>query len=169
KKFISEQKIKVLYEGYDLNELCDSGEQIELTEIASNNILAKKTDISCVIVGSLQSGKGHIDAINAIHHLTNKGLNIKLYIVGKGHKNYKDLLISTISLLNLEDHIFFLGYLKSPLNIMKQCNVLLMCSRNEAFGLVTIEAMSLGKPVIGTQSGGTTEIIKDGFNGLFYS
>ena len=50
----------------------------------------------------------------------------------------------------------------------QEANVLLMCSDSEAFGRVTIEAMSHGVVVIGKSSGATPEIIKDGVNGLLY-
>ena len=43
-----------------------------------------------------------------------------------------------------------------------------MCSKNEAQGRVTIEAMFYGCPIIGFNSGGTKEIIKDGENGFLY-
>ena len=43
-----------------------------------------------------------------------------------------------------------------------------MCSGNEAFGRVTVEAMKLGVPVIGAKSGGTLDIIIENENGLFY-
>jgi glycosyltransferase involved in cell wall biosynthesis len=38
----------------------------------------------------------------------------------------------------------------------------------EAFGRVTVEAMQLGRPVIGARSGGTTELIRDGETGLLF-
>jgi hypothetical protein len=43
-----------------------------------------------------------------------------------------------------------------------------MCSRLEAFGRVTVEAMLCKKPVIGANTGGTLDIVKDGKNGLLY-
>lgn len=45
------------------------------------------------------------------------------------------------------------------------CDVFAMPSRGEGFGLVFIEAMARGKPVIGGAHGGTPEIIEDGING----
>ena len=47
-------------------------------------------------------------------------------------------------------------------------NVVLMCSDSEAFGRVTVEALKSGRPVVGTRSGGTTESISDGVNGLLF-
>jgi glycosyltransferase involved in cell wall biosynthesis len=44
-----------------------------------------------------------------------------------------------------------------------------MCSRSEAFGRVTVEYLRRGRPVIGTRSGGTPELVDDGRTGLLYS
>ncbi len=43
-----------------------------------------------------------------------------------------------------------------------------MCSRMEAFGRVTVEALKAGLPVIGSNSGGTTEIIENNTNGVIF-
>ena len=43
-----------------------------------------------------------------------------------------------------------------------------MCSDAEAFGRVTVEALKSGRPVIGTRSGGTPELIADGENGFLF-
>jgi hypothetical protein len=51
---------------------------------------------------------------------------------------------------------------------MNQADALLMCSRCEALGRVTIEAMLLGKAVIGANTGGTPELITNGVTGLLY-
>jgi glycosyltransferase involved in cell wall biosynthesis len=71
--------------------------------------------------------------------------------------------------MDIEESVEFLGYLKNPKFVMKQCDLLLMCSRNEAFGLVTLEAMQAGIPVIGTRSGGTVELVTDNVNGFLYT
>ena len=41
-----------------------------------------------------------------------------------------------------------------------------MCSTADATGLVTVEALRAGRPVIGTRSGGTPELVTDGMDGL---
>ena len=51
---------------------------------------------------------------------------------------------------------------------IRAADVVLMCSRFESFGRVTVEAMLAGKPVIGAASGGTAELIQDGETGLLY-
>ncbi len=47
-------------------------------------------------------------------------------------------------------------------------HVALMCSHSEAFGRVTVEAIKFGLPVIGANSDGTRELIREGWNGLLY-
>ena len=48
-------------------------------------------------------------------------------------------------------------------------HVLLMCSKSEGFGRVTVEAMSRGIPVIGYRGGGTVELVKEGVNGFLFT
>ena len=62
----------------------------------------------------------------------------------------------------------FYDYQDNIHEIMQQADIVLMCSRNEAFGRVTVEAMLAGKPVIGTSSGGTGEIIEHESSGFLY-
>lgn len=45
-------------------------------------------------------------------------------------------------------------------------DVAMMCSRAGALGRVTAEAMLAGKPVVGARSGATSELLREGFNGL---
>jgi glycosyltransferase involved in cell wall biosynthesis len=63
------------------------------------------------------------------------------------------------------DGVRFIGYLDDPTPYYCHADVALMCSSDEAFGRVTVEAMKLGLPVIGIDSGGTNEIIVDGRTG----
>ena len=44
-----------------------------------------------------------------------------------------------------------------------------MCSRDEAMGRVTVEAMASGLPVIGHARGGTPELVRDGITGFLYT
>ena len=52
--------------------------------------------------------------------------------------------------------------------MMLSSDIVLVCSKSEAFGRVTIEGMFSGRPVIGARSAATAELIKDGVNGLLY-
>jgi glycosyltransferase involved in cell wall biosynthesis len=66
------------------------------------------------------------------------------------------------------DRVEFWGYIPDPGRAFLEADVALMCSRNEAMGRVTAEAMSTCRPVIGFDSGGTSELIDPGRTGLLY-
>ena len=158
-KFIPEKKLKVLYESYFKDE----------DEFSEENLYKlDKNSFNCMMIGTLHETKGHMDAINALAILKTYGIPVKLTIIGTGNSDYKKILYDLIIKLNIENDINFLGYLNSPVNILKHCDVLLMCSKSEAFGLVTLEAMENNIPVIGTNTGGTIELIINNITGLTY-
>jgi glycosyltransferase involved in cell wall biosynthesis len=66
------------------------------------------------------------------------------------------------------DRVEFWGYIPDPERAFLAADVALMCSRSEAMGRVTAEAMSACRPVIGFDGGGTAELIDPGRTGLLY-
>lgn len=125
--------------------------------------------IRCVVVGALGQGKGQEDAILAIRELTRAGVPAHLDLVGNGKPEYVETLRRLVRDSDLEDRVRFVGYVDNPAPFMQAADCVLMCSRHEAFGRVTVEGMKLGKPVIGTSTGGTPEIVRDGETGLLYT
>ncbi len=69
----------------------------------------------------------------------------------------------------LSTYILYHGHLKEVNPILNTMNLGLMCSRDEAFGRVTIKYMLNCLPVIASQSGANEELVKDGFNGTLYN
>lgn len=124
--------------------------------------------LTCIMVGRLQQGKRQEDAIRAVAELRDQGLRVQLWLVGGGEKNYRHFLEELVREKNLQAQVRFFGQVDNALPYIQQADVLLLCSRCEAFARVVVEAMKAGKPVIGARSGGTMEQIKDGFNGFLY-
>jgi glycosyltransferase involved in cell wall biosynthesis len=122
----------------------------------------------CVLVGSLQEGKRQEDAVQAIAKLISDGLKVELLMVGAGDPKYYSHLQEMIVQKGVGSSIKFAGQLDDPFPLIRDADVLLMCSKCEAFGRVTVEAMLFGKPVIGARSCGTIELVSDGFNGYLY-
>jgi glycosyltransferase involved in cell wall biosynthesis len=71
-------------------------------------------------------------------------------------------------LLGITGAVTFTGYVPDPDALYAASDVVLMCSRNEAMGRVTAEAMSYGKAVVAFRGGATPELITHGKNGLLY-
>lgn len=121
-----------------------------------------------IIVGNISKTKGHLDAIKAIQELQKRNItNVKLLIAGDGvcKEEYENYVIEN----NLQENIEFLGFINNLSDVRKQTNISLVCSKNEAFGRVTIEAMCAKNLVIGSNTGGTIELVQDKQTGFLYN
>lgn len=124
------------------------------------NIESPKNVFIWFALGKLNPVKGFDILLHAMHHVIKKTeKKISLRIGGDGPE-YKNLLRLRKS-LNLEKNVVFLGKLprNEVINEMQKAHAFVLPSRFEAFGVVYIEALACGLPVIGTDAGGQTSII----------
>ena len=66
------------------------------------------------------------------------------------------------------NNIIFTGFTSEVQNLMQVCDVIVLATHKETFGLVLIEAMHCNIAVIGSDSGGPTEIIENSKSGLLF-
>jgi hypothetical protein len=117
---------------------------------------------------TLSEGKGQEEALRAVARVVAEGGNIELLLAGYVDPPYQARLEATISELGLEDHVRVLGFLEDPFPAMWETEIVLVCSRREAFGRVAVEALLMGKAVVYAAAGGTLEYMVDGQTGLAY-
>lgn len=117
------------------------------------------------LVGLIHPNKGQDTAIRAFARLVGNYRNIRLLIVGGGDSQALQTLAKD---LGVQDQVEFWGHLSDPYKAYLASDAVLMCSRNEGMGRVTVEAMSACRPVIGYHNGGTSEIIQHESTGLLY-
>ena len=121
------------------------------------------------IVGRLQRWKGMHILVDAMPEVLNKYPDAHAVIVGGAHAfepEYESFLQKHIADKGLQERVLMVGLQKNVPEWMQAMDVFVHASDNEPFGMVIIEAMALGKPVIATDSGGPTEIITPGVDGL---
>ena len=94
----------------------------------------------------------------------NKGIKLKAGMVGDGE--LENSCIREIQRLGLENEITMHGFQPNPYKFMADSKVMILPSKWEGFGLVAMEAMSLGVPVVCTGVGGLKEFVFDGKNGF---
>jgi glycosyltransferase involved in cell wall biosynthesis len=135
--------------------------RIEPVARDSNGFLA-------VLMGQRTASKGQREAVEAVVRLRAAGLDVELELIGAGDPRFDRELIALIEASGLEAEIRLLDFLPQPFGRLACADVALMCSPREAFGRVTIEAMKLGKPVIGASGGATADLIRDMQTGLLY-
>jgi glycosyltransferase involved in cell wall biosynthesis len=119
-----------------------------------------------LLLGRQTPTKGGKVALRAASILGPEPIDVELRLVGSIHPTYRAELTALARELGVTKHVEILDHTTTPEQQLSWANVVLMCSDNEAFGRVTVEALKSGRPVIGTRSGGTPEIIADGVNGL---
>jgi glycosyltransferase involved in cell wall biosynthesis len=96
-------------------------------------------------------------------NLPSKG--ISLVLLGDGER--QELLKSVAKEYDIEDFVLFLGFKNNPYKYFKNALFLVLCSKYEGFGIVLIESLACGKPVISFDCiSGPKEIIVDQENGL---
>jgi len=104
------------------------------------------------ILGQIAPHKGHGDAIEAMRAL---GAGFRLLIAGNGDASYVTMLKQKSAELPVE----FLGFV-GPLEFFEKIDILIVPSWEEPFGIVLLEAMASGVPVIATDRGGPKEIAR---------
>ncbi|MEK8126936.1 glycosyltransferase family 4 protein [Paenibacillus filicis] len=125
------------------------------------------------IIGQIAPWKRQEDAIHALKHLRKSGHQAQLWIVGEAkfrqeNKDYLDYLHKLVEEYELQPYVRFTGFREDVMEICCAADLLLLCSDQEPFGRVLIEAMSQSIPVVGTNAGGVPEIVVHDSCGLLY-
>ncbi len=134
----------------------------------TNEVPPRRHTLRCIIVGRVSEGKRQEDAVSGIAELVRMGVDAELLIVGRGNPGYPEKVQALICEYGLEDRVYMLGSVRDRLPFVESADMVLMCSRFEAFGRVTVEGMLAGKPVVAANTGANPELIRDGENGLLY-
>ncbi len=118
-------------------------------------------------VGRLEDKhKGFSILISALELLTKRGYDLDLAIVGEGPD--REMLRMHSLKLGIKDRVHLLGSVSNSelTSLYEKCVLFVLPSVIEPFGLVLLEAMSFGKPIVATRVGGIPEVIENGENGL---
>lgn len=116
-------------------------------------------------LGHLGPIKGHEDSIKAMPAIRNKFPEARLYIAGDGLAEDHERLHALIEDLSLQGVVILLGQITNSLEWLQACDIFLQPSREEAYGLVFLEAGLCAKPSVATAIGGIPEIVIDGETG----
>lgn len=121
--------------------------------------------ITAMFHGPLKPGKGLETLIDAMALL--KGKRIRLRIVGSGTPDYVDRIRRRAISKGVMELIDWHKHTDSPLNLIKDCDFgVLPSTQEEAFGLVNLEYMAVGRPQICSSNGAQPEYITDGWEGI---
>jgi glycosyltransferase involved in cell wall biosynthesis len=124
------------------------------------------TEANVLYAGRLVPEKGVHVLLHAIETMIRKYPNLRLVLCGTGF--YEESLRQLAKQLNINDHIIWAGFVdeENLIKIYGQASVAVFPSLYEPFGIVALEAMAAGTPVIVSDTGGLDEIVSHNINGL---
>lgn len=161
------KKFRLVYPGADLK-------RFDPDKLAAPAELREKLGLSVKgpvigLVGRLQRWKGAHVLIKAMPAVLEKHPDATCVIVGGKHDpepDYGDYLENLIQELNLGDKVRLAGLQRNIPEWMQAMDIVVHASDKEPFGLVIIEGMALGKPMVATDEGGPAEIITPEVHGI---
>jgi len=158
--FINAEKFVVIHNGSDID---DIEKQPSYTRSTFADPFLNRT--FCIgIVARLEEQKGVFNFLDAVHKIVQVRTDVSFVVVGEGTQS--EDLQRYVKQLKLESFVFFMGFRKDAVAIMKCFDIFLFTSNQESFGLVLTEAMAAGVPIVALDiESAVTEIIDDGVNG----
>ena len=125
---------------------------------------SKKEEFKLITIGRFVPKKAQEFLIDVASNLKNKGVIFSLDLLGDGpeRKKIEKLAIK----YNVDDLVNFRGIVNDPESYLKSADLYIHSAKEEPFGLVLIEAMASGLPIITTDGGGNKDIIINNENGF---
>jgi glycosyltransferase involved in cell wall biosynthesis len=119
--------------------------------------------VGCVAV--MRAAKGHKNLIDAIRPLMATRPNLHMVFVGSGSPTFENTQ-AYIQQLGLQSRIHLMGTRRDVPNLLAGFDLFALATEQEASGTVFVEAEAAGLPVIGTNVGGVSEMMRDGETGI---
>lgn len=163
------KRIQRIYNGLNIEQFKNK------INFADNNKLIREFNLRkdqpiVGIIGNIIRWKGQHVVLQAIKEVKEKHPEIKCLIVGKvalRSESYKQELDSYIIDNDLKENIIFTGFRNNVPDILSLLDIMIHASiEPEPFGMVLLEGMAMGKPIIATNAGGPTEIVVNGETGI---
>jgi len=165
-QILPENNWTIVYNGIDLDY---SNFFLNNKESIKKNISKKyhlENDKVVTFVGRFSIQKGLIYLINSAIEIVKNFSNIKFILVGDGKE--KKCILDKIRRYNLEKYFLLTGFQEQNevYKILVSSDIFVLPSIYELFPYTTLEAMSLGVPIVATNVGGNNEIIQENTNGF---
>jgi glycosyltransferase involved in cell wall biosynthesis len=155
--------VEVIHNGLDIRDTVEASK-------AEPTGIPPSSGIRLLFVGTLNKNKNQPMAFKGLAKYIEQGGDATLWLCGDYMPGvcdqYFDNLKGLAKELGISDRIYFLGWRKDVLTLIRQCDVAILTSISEGLPMCLLEAMCLKKPVIATRVGGVPELVRDGIDGF---
>jgi len=169
-----QRKVHTVYNTVDLTRFSPEGATLNINSLAGLPPAKPKT-IKVGFIGTFARWKGQEVFLKALSIIP-QDLPLRGYVIGgpiyetENSQYALNELKDLAKQFGIPEKVGFTGFLEDSASAIRSLDIVVHAStRPEPFGLVIIEAMACGKPVIASKAGGPEEIIVDGENGLFHT
>ena len=129
----------------------------------------EKKDNYFLFLGRLEETKGIRQLLVAFIDFAHNNHDFELLIAGNGHDVFVNELKNIVNESGFVKRIHFLGFRKDISELLSKATALIVPSKYEGFGFITVEAMFNGCLVVGNNTGGTKEILENENLGILYT
>jgi len=160
---VPEEKIATVPNGVDLGEY----KQLPVGDLFRKRFDIKENEKVVLTIGRLEKIKGFQYLIKALPSIMEEIGSTKLVIAGPDF-DYGAKLKELVEEIKVKDHVIFYGMIngKEKFEAFSAADIVAVPSLYEGFGMLLLEAMAAGKPVVATNTGAATELIQNGKNGM---
>lgn len=137
--------------------------------VVTLKILSKKEiKKTLIFLGAISKDKGIEDALYIFSLINNKEGDWQFWVVGKSESHYQNYLQSLSKKLKVDNKLRFWGYVseRKKFELLSRAHILVNPSIREGWGLVVIEAASVGTPTVGYDVPGLRDSVKNGLTGI---
>lgn len=156
---------------FTANPIVNFEEIREKAKETQDEIIRTNGVYNLITVGRYTKDKGYEYNIEIARKLKELGVNFKWYSIGflrEKHRDFYNELQDRIKQYGLIDNVIHLGVKENPFKYISQCDLSLLFTTTEAWGLGITESKVLGVPVVASNVDGVPEQITNGENGLLY-
>jgi glycosyltransferase involved in cell wall biosynthesis len=118
------------------------------------------------IPGTLRPVKGQLDIVQDLAAIVTEHTDVTVLVSGDTTGRYAQEVLDAIRVNHASNNFRFCGMVTDMPQFYRACDVICVPSKDESFGRVVIEAMSMGLPVVASGVGGIPEILVNGVTGL---
>jgi glycosyltransferase involved in cell wall biosynthesis len=145
-----------------------AGVGLDIERLKSNEVIKENKNVTNLLyIGQIQDRRNIMFMIDLLENVS-KYKNVKLTLIGKGEKEYVDKCFEYAKKINVLDKIEYIEKVSQDeiANYYNNADIFLLPTKYEIFGMVIMEAMYFGLPIITTLNGGSSTIIHNKENGF---
>jgi glycosyltransferase involved in cell wall biosynthesis len=160
------EQVGIIHHGIDLDRFVpDAARRLRLRE----ELGIAKHERLVGIVGRLNESKGHLQFLEVAKRILPDFPDTRFVIVGeasRGENEEANNILDQIEKADLGDRMILTGYREDVPDLLGAMDLFLFPTHAEAFGLVIVEAMAMGVPVVSANCDGVPDIVQDGVTGI---